>query len=95
MLKQGSKLTRAQGPLAPNLPNGPRVLWSGAQRALKCFEPSTYIYLFGPPDLGLGPNVFKSGGPKFRALLKFMYRTGFSERDAESEPTGLREMLCV
>ena len=41
----------------------PRFLRSGAQMALKFLEFSTYIYMFGPPDLGLGPQVFKSGGP--------------------------------
>ena len=40
----------------------PRFLRSGAQRAPTFFEPSTYKSMFGPPNLGLGPMVFKSGG---------------------------------
>ena len=42
----------------------PHFLRPGAHRVPQIFEPPTYIYIFEPPDFGLGPHVFRSRGPK-------------------------------
>ena len=61
---QGSKLTGAQGPLAPGFSKWPLGFWGRGPRGPQNFRTSyIWIYMFGPRDLSLAPRFLKSGGP--------------------------------
>ena len=61
---QGSKLTGVQGTLAPEFSKWPPCFRGRGSKGPPNFSNLLNIYILGPPDFGLGPQVFKSGGPR-------------------------------